>query len=198
MLDSILELDKKLFLIINNGLENWFNDIVLGGMTLFGNLYFLLPIALIYLYTVDKTNFRRNFIILISAVLLGGLIVKIIKETVERPRPLKEMEPLLLAGKVKIHNLFYAHRENSFPSGHTQAAFGTATALICLYRKHVFYLILIAALMGLSRIYVGVHFPVDVICGAILGIATSLLVYRIASKYFAKEKNNRTQITQIE
>lgn len=188
MLDSILELDKKLFLIINNGLENWFNDIVLGGMTLFGNLYFLLPIALIYLYIVDKKNFRKNFLILISAVLLGGLIVKIIKEIVERPRPLKEMEPLLLAGKVEIHNLFYAYRENSFPSGHTQAAFGTATALICLYRKHVAYLILIASLIGLSRIYVGVHFPVDVICGSILGVIASLLVYRITIKYFVKEK----------
>lgn len=182
MLEKILKLDRDLFLIINNNLESGFNDFFLGGMTLAGYLYILLPAALFYLYIIDKKNFRKNSLILIAAVLLGGLLVQILKQIVDRPRPLKEMEPLLLVGKVKIHNLFYAYREGSFPSGHTQAAFGTATALICIYRKHALYLILIAFLMGLSRIYVGVHFPLDIVCGAILGIITSLVVFNLAAK----------------
>jgi undecaprenyl-diphosphatase len=77
---------------------------------------------------------------------------------------------------------------NSFPSGHTQTAFGTAVALICINRKHVIYLLLIASLIGLSRIYVGVHFPLDVICGAIVGALSSLFVFRLCSKYFPKQK----------
>ena len=182
MLEKILKLDRDLFLIINNNLESWFNDFFLGGLTITGNLLILLPLALAYLYIVDKNNFKKNSIILILAVILGGLIVKIIKEFVGRPRPLKEMEPLLTAGKVHIHNILGAHRENSFPSGHTQAAFCTATAPICIYRKHALYLILIAFLMGLSRIYVGVHFPLDVVCGAILGIITSLAVFNLAAR----------------
>ena len=183
MLEKSLQLDKDLFLIINNSLESWFNDLFLGGLTLAGYLHVLLPIALFYLYRIDKKNFRKNSLILISAVLLGGLLVQILKKIVARPRPLKEMEPLLQAGKIKIHNLFYAYRESSFPSGHTQAAFSTATALICINRKHTFYLLLIASLMGLSRIYVGVHFPLDVICGAALGVIMSLVVFRMAKKY---------------
>lgn len=182
MLEELLKLDRDIFLIINNGLENWFNDFFLGGLTLAGYLYVLLPIALSYLYIIDKKNFRRNSLILISAVLIGGLLVQILKKVIDRPRPLKEMEPLLLAGKVKIHNLFFSYRDNSFPSGHAQAAFGAATALICICRKHTFYLILIAFLIGLSRIYVGVHFPTDVVCGAILGVITSLVVFRLAEK----------------
>lgn len=182
MLEKILKLDRDIFLIINNSLESGFNDFFLGGLTLVGYLYVLLPAALFYLYVIDKKNFRRNSITLIAAVLLGGLIVQILKQIVARPRPLKEMEPLLLAGKVKIHNLFYAYRESSFPSGHTQAAFGVTTALICINRKHALYLILIAFLMGLSRIYVGVHFPLDVVCGAILGVITSLVVFNLSAR----------------
>lgn len=182
MLEKLLELDRELFLIINNNLECWFNDLFLGGLTLAAYFYVLLPIALFYLYVIDKENFRRNSLILIFAVLIGGLLVQILKQVVNRPRPLKEMEPLLSVGKVKIHNLFYAYREESFPSGHTQAAFGVATALACICRKHVYYLMLIAFLVGLSRIYVGVHFPADVIFGAVLGIITSLVVYKLATK----------------
>jgi undecaprenyl-diphosphatase len=183
MLEKILELDRDLFLIINNSLESWFNDLFLGGLTLIGDVLFLLPIALVYLYIIDKKNFRKNSSILISAVLIGGLLVKIIKEVVGRPRPLKDMEPLLLAGKIQIHNVLQPYRENSFPSGHTQGAFGTATALICIYRKHTFFLLVIAFLIGLSRIYVGVHFPLDVICGAILGIIISLAVFTLSARF---------------
>ncbi len=184
MFDWILDLDRAVFLFINNGLANRFNDVLLGGLTLAGYLQALLPIAALYLYVIDKENFKKNFLILLSAVLLGGLIVQIIKEMVGRPRPLKDMEPLLLAGKVKIHNLFYSYRENSFPSGHTQSAFGVATALYCITRKHFFYLALVAFLMGLSRIYVGVHFPLDVVGGGIIGAVVSLLVFKVSVKFW--------------
>lgn len=182
MLETILNLDKYIFLVINNSLANSFNDLFLGGVTWGGNLVILLPITAIYLYLLDKKSFRKKFIILVLAVLLGGIIVQLLKKVVERPRPLKEMETLLLAGEVKIHSLFYPYRANSFPSGHTQAAFGTATALICITKKHIFYFISIASLIGLSRIYVGVHFPLDVVSGAIIGTLTSILVFRISVK----------------
>lgn len=182
MLETILYLDKYLFLIINNSLANSFNDLLLGGLTWAGNLVILLPITAIYLYLLDKKSFRKNFIILVLAVLLGGIIVRLLKEAVGRPRPMKEMEVLLLTGEVKIHSLFYPYKANSFPSGHTQAAFGTATALICVTKKHMFYLISIAFLIGLSRIYVGVHFPLDVVSGAIIGALVSILVFRISVK----------------
>ncbi len=183
MLEKILKFDRDLFLILNNSLESGFNDLFLGGLTLAGYLHVILPVALFYLYVIDKKNFRRNSIILLVAVLLGGLVVQILKQIVARPRPLKEMEPLILSGKVRIHNLFYAYRESSFPSGHTQSAFGAATVLICIYRKHALYLILIAFLMGLSRIYVGVHFPLDVISGAILGVIASFAVFKLAARH---------------
>ena len=56
MLEKSLQLDKDLFLIINNSLESWFNDLFLGGLTLAGYLHVLLPIALFYLYLIDKKN----------------------------------------------------------------------------------------------------------------------------------------------
>lgn len=194
MLDKIAGFDRNLFLIINNSLESRFNDFLFGGLTIAGDLLFLLPLALAYLYIVDKNNFKRNSVILILAVILGGLIVRIIKEFAGRPRPLKDMEPLIAAGKVHIHNILGAYRENSFPSGHTQAAFGTATALICILRKHIPYLIIIACLMGLSRIYVGVHFPLDVFFGAITGILISLTVYGVAMRILNKDSKENQKI----
>ena len=188
MIDSIITLDKELFLILNNNLEHWFNDIFLGGFTIIGYTHFLLPIAASYLYIINKHNFRSNLFILIAAALFGGFLIQIIKHVVQRPRPLSEMAPLILAGKVHIHNLFYPYHSNSFPSGHTQSAFGIAVVLICINQRHVTYLLLIASLIGLSRIYVGVHFPLDVICGAIVGALSSLLVFNLCSKYFPKQE----------
>ena len=65
---------------------------------------------------------------------------------------------------------------HSFPSGHTATAFAGATVLSYLVPRAAPAFVLLAAAIAYSRLYVGVHFPLDVVGGAVIGIATALLL----------------------
>ncbi len=99
----------------------------------------------------------------------------------------------------KLLGLIYSHRQpfavwsdvnkliekevgNSFPSDHTIVFFSVCIT-IALFRKRFWYLwAALALLLSISRIYVGVHYPVDILVGALLGIGAAILVYKIIPK----------------
>ncbi|MBQ2924585.1 MAG: phosphatase PAP2 family protein, partial [Anaerotignum sp.] len=67
----------------------------------------------------------------------------------------------------------------SFPSGHTSASFAAATAIYAINRKWGIAAYVFAAVMGFSRLYLGVHFPTDVLAGALVGTAAAMIIIRI-------------------
>ena len=83
----------------------------------------------------------------------------------------------------------------SFPSGHTSAAFCTATSLSLLYPK--WYVIapsyLYAATVGYARVYQGVHYPTDVLAGAVVGAGSAWLSFK-AEKWIAKKQALKTKV----
>ena len=81
---------------------------------------------------------------------------------------------------------------NSFPSGHTSASFAAATAFFhTLPRRWMgVAAVVMAAVMGLSRLYVGVHFPSDVLCGALVGFLCGLLGWKMVT--YIEEKRDGT------
>ena len=84
-------------------------------------------------------------------------------------------------------NLFnFEHKVNSFPSGHTQAAFTLAILLIIYINRFTLIILIFAILMGISRIFMSMHFPSDLLFGAYIGSLTPLLIF----EYFFKEKIN--------
>lgn len=84
-------------------------------------------------------------------------------------------------------NLFnFEHKVNSFPSGHTQAAFTLAILLIIYTNRFTLLILIFAILMGISRIFMSMHFPSDLLFGAYIGSLTPLLIF----EYFFKEKIN--------
>jgi undecaprenyl-diphosphatase len=78
--------------------------------------------------------------------------------------------------------------ERSFPSGHAQAAFGTATYVSLVYPRLAVPAAVVAVLIGVSRIYLGVHFPIDVLAGALLGIGFSVCGFLLRRRALAAHR----------
>ncbi len=123
-------------------------------------------------------KYRRYGMFLLVALLLGSLIGnEIIKPLVGRVRPCNAVTALpdMLVG---VPSSF------SFPSGHTVSSVVGATVLTRANKKFGYAAIPVAALIAFSRLYVFVHFPTDVLAGAILGFAIGFLCVTFGNKLF--------------
>ena len=115
------------------------------------------------------------------AIIIIGLSLKAVYY---RPRPF--LNPTLSSVD---HVLVPKDLDSSFPSGHALiVAGGAATAFFFLRKRYSIPLIVEAALVSYGRVYVGVHYPTDVLAGVILGVAIAFIIYAILnkSKYFDK------------
>ena len=134
--------------------------------------------ALSLLFAFTKSTRRFVIPLLVTTAVSGWLVADGLKALIPRDRP---------------SNLAFAHPQeliysSSFPSGHTTTAFAVATMLTFLTWNSRFRLLgqmyfLVAALIGFSRIYRGVHWPTDVIGGACCGVASSCLLYLIFLRF---------------
>ena len=160
-------------------------DLAGGVLTPFMELVSLLGkggIFLIFLSLVlilsKKT--RRYGTAMILGLLIGALFVNLfLKVVIARPRPYTDVNSIFY----QLWPIMGQHVESdmSFPSGHTNAAFATMVPLFLLGNKRVSWLALVfGILMGLSRIYLVVHFPSDVLGGMITGTIAGLLGTLIA------------------
>ncbi len=93
-----------------------------------------------------------------------------------------------------IELLIVPPHEFSFPSGHTLASFECAVAVFCYRRKWGVAALLFAVLIAFSRLYLQVHYPTDVLCGAILGSLIGYLAYRIVETIAHKHVAKRPQV----
>jgi undecaprenyl-diphosphatase len=90
----------------------------------------------------------------------------LLKDAVHRPRP--------FVAHPEIHPLYAVH-SSSFPAGHAATAFAGATVVAFLAPRAAPVLFLVAALIGYSRVYVGDHYPTDVLAGAVIGVVVGLV-----------------------
>lgn len=149
------------------GLSYWIFYVVLGAV--FVRIFWKIIHAKSF---IEKKKYFLEGLVLIFSVLLTWIFVTLIKVLVAAPRPFEVVE-----GVRMIYTPYGMGR--SFPSGHTAIAAAIAGA-IRPYHKHAGDLLLFFALLvGLSRIYLGVHFPIDVVVGFLVGLAISDIVRRI-------------------
>ncbi|MBI5207971.1 MAG: phosphatase PAP2 family protein [Candidatus Firestonebacteria bacterium] len=177
-MENILKFDQNLFIYINNNLKNPIFDVLFYIFNYFGNWWYLAPICLYLIYLYDREKILIWAGILVTCGIVSGAILHLLKWYIIRPRPLKEFEVLINTGKIVVYSIGEKLKgDNSFPSGHTQTAFTAATFLYYFYnKKYSIYLILFASMVGLARIYSGVHFPIDVIAGAFIGILPTMII----------------------
>lgn len=123
----------------------------------------------------------RRYGIIMAISLVAGTVIgnMVIKNIVARARPFT-VNPDILPSLIIAPPDSY-----SFPSGHTLASFECATALFMCNKKMGIPALILAALIGFSRNYLYVHYPTDVIVGALLGIAIGIGVYLLYNKYIS-------------
>jgi undecaprenyl-diphosphatase len=119
------------------------------------------PLVLIFVAALQFDKWKTLEVFLLSFA-VEFAAYKLIKQLVKRPRPFRQMEGLT--------NLIVPQDFFSFPSGHTAGAFVVALSVAPCYPWLAIPACLWAALVGFSRIYLGVHYPTDVLAGACLGI----------------------------
>jgi undecaprenyl-diphosphatase len=186
MIEYLNDLDTKAFYLINaarNDFFDWFFAVISS------HLFFAIVVAGIFLAFSYK-NFKKTWWIVLLIIglcfLLGDRVsVMGFKEVFERPRPSHALEDAFLV-KFKDFQLVYNSKGGlyGFVSSHSANAFCIAMAFSLLSRKRlvVFLLFIWALLTGYSRIYCGVHYPGDVICGGLLGVLLGWLIYLLYSK----------------
>lgn len=172
----IERLDQQLFLSLNS-FNSPFCDQVMHAIS---DKIIWIPLYLAILIYLG-IKYQRKFFILLLFIILAATMADqlsvLIKNLVQRPRPCHE--PALDGLVHTFHN--ECGGLYSFVSSHASNSFNVALLSLLLIRKRWFTISIIiwAAVIGYSRIYLGVHYPGDVICGSILGALAGWFNYRL-------------------
>ena len=175
MFNWLLALDQKAFLYLNGKhTPEW--DFIMWWVSnnkIWIPLYLFLLLIIIYYERPYRFFFTILFVII--TVGLCDYISVLIKNLVERPRPTHSSE---IADIVHIVNN-YRGGKYGFVSSHAANFFGMATFLSNQFKhfRWSLFLFIWAVLVSYSRVYLGVHYPLDIICGAVLGVLFGIQCY---------------------
>ncbi|MGB6084732.1 phosphatase PAP2 family protein [Moheibacter sp.] len=178
-MDEIIQLDKDLFLFLNTlGSSTW--D---GFWTFLSERSYWIPLYIFLLYLLFKNfGLKKTFLILILTllmVLFTDQITNLFKDGFQRPRPCftPEFEGIMRGVGCERRGLY------GFTSAHASNHLAIALLLGLVFKKMYKWmlplLLVWAVLIAYSRIYLGVHFPLDVICGGVMGLILGWTFYRL-------------------
>ena len=159
--------DRAVFFFFNKTIANPVCDIVVKFFLKVPGKYIIIPVVFIFLFSKRK-YFKNTALIVLASYTVTNFAYTALKYAVKRPRPFLLMEDVrLIAG---------THQGYSFPSGHSAISFCLATVIAMRYPQMRYIAFIAAALVALSRMYLGVHYPSDVTVGAFLGVLIGYLV----------------------
>lgn len=169
-----MSLDQSILYWIHDNLSCGVLDMLMPKLTLLGSGGAIWLLAAAIMLCAKK--YRRQGVILLAGLAAGVLVGNVcLKNLIARPRP------CWLDGSVKL--LIPIPTDYSFPSGHTLSSVIGATVLTKMNRRFGWAAIPLAAIIAFSRLYLFVHYPSDILAGAVLGVAIGLAVYRVGMRY---------------
>lgn len=172
-----MNLNTEIFYFINNNLSNPVFDLIMPQLTNLGGFLSLLIICILSILVFrhyDNEKYLRVSKLCLYSLLLSAAIVTCLKLGVVEERPFKVLG--------HVHQLVVPSEPNSFPSGHTSSTFSIVTVLVHEFWQNnglVIILIAFSMILAFSRVYCGVHYPLDVVVGAMAGILSGILVLKV-------------------
>ena len=192
-MEALVKFESSILLWIQEYIRNDFLDPIVKFITHSGDHGYLWIALLIVLLCIPKT--RRAALIGAATLLLTYIVTNLcLKPLIGRTRPYEVIEGLTrIIGK---------QSDRSFPSGHTANSMAVGVSLWLVSRKYELlgerklyfpkaagWIVLIwSVLVGLSRLYVGVHYPTDVLGGAIIAVADAMIVFGVYKKLLARKQ----------
>ena len=183
MIEEILKLDSQLFLFLNNLGSSTFDTFWIFLSYKESNIFFYLSLLIFYFYKESKTiklsEVFYSLLFIAIMITITDQTANLFKDSFQRLRPcynefLIDSVRLVKESCGGKYGFFSAHASNSF---------SLAVFFGLLYKNKFRYVICIsllyASLISYSRIYLGVHFPLDILFGGIFGITIGLVIFRI-------------------
>jgi len=162
-------IDTKIFYFINKGLSCRALDAVMPLVTFLGSGEFIFALAILLAIVFRKKEKAKGAVLMLAGLTVSYYVVTAIKDLVGRPRPFLNLTDI---------NVFIAEKGSSFPSGHATLAF-MAAFILSRYFKNTSWLLIPASLVALSRVYLGAHYPIDVIVGSCIGLAVGYILSKL-------------------
>ncbi len=185
LINALLQYDISVFRWINNWPHGPFSDFVARFLH-YGTRGMLIYILLYGVLLLMK-KYNEALFIAGSMLLTAGIVNYVLKPLIHRSRPF-----ITLSGTIALPALPITL---SFPSAETAAAFSVSAACNLVFRNKWWRLMWIwAVIVGLDRIYMGHHYPSDVLAGALVGSAISVFTFLIFRRKFSKNLSNQSTI----
>ena len=168
--------DEKVF--------HWINGLA-GRVSFFDRIIewlvsdYLIPVALALVLVglwfagsdmLTRQRYQIGLFVALTSMALSSLAVYIINWQYFRPRPFVDLDVTLL---------FYQPTDSSFPANSMAATFGIAAAVWGVNRRIGTVLLIAATLYGFARVYAGVHYPLDIVAGALIAVVITFLVFKL-------------------
>ena len=176
MIDQLIELDRSLLLYLNNlGTPSW--D---GFWLVVTNKRTFIPLYLVLIYLIAKRFTVKEIVVLVltiaGMILFTDQITNLFKFTFERLRPCAQEGVLeyIRQGECWGYGFFSGHSSNSMA-----AAIFTGLMLRPVYKNFIYFMIVWSIVVAYSRIYLGLHYPLDILCGLTFGAVAGYLFYKV-------------------